>query len=41
MGLEVAAYVLGDSAVVYAGPARDLAADEVRVQELGGVSAQE
>src|SRR5215475_4398719 len=43
MSLEVAdhAYVLDDGAVVYSGPARDLAADEVRVQELAGVSAQE
>ncbi len=43
MSLEVAdhAYVLDDGAVVYAGPARDLAADEARVQELAGVSAQE
>jgi branched-chain amino acid transport system ATP-binding protein len=43
MSLEVAddAYVLDDGAVVYAGPARELAADEARVQELAGVSAQE
>jgi branched-chain amino acid transport system ATP-binding protein len=43
MSLEVAAdaYVLDDGAVVYAGPARDLAADEARVQTLAGVSAQE
>src|SRR5215468_6852104 len=43
MSLEVAdhAYVLDDGAVVYSGPARELAADEVRVQELAGVSAQE
>ncbi len=43
MSLEVAddAYVLDDGAVVYAGRARDLAADEARVQELAGVSAQE
>jgi branched-chain amino acid transport system ATP-binding protein len=43
MSLEVAddAYVLDDGAVIYAGPARDLAADEARVQELAGVSAQE
>ena len=43
MSLEIAddAYVLDDGAVVYAGPARDLAADEARVQELAGVSAQE
>jgi branched-chain amino acid transport system ATP-binding protein len=43
MSLEVAddAYVLDDGAVVYSGPARALAADEGRVQELAGVSAQE
>ena len=43
MSLEVAdnAYVLDDGAVVYSGPARELAADEARVQELAGVSAQE
>jgi branched-chain amino acid transport system ATP-binding protein len=43
MSLEVAddAYVLDDGAVVYAGPARDLAADETQVQKLAGVSAQE
>jgi branched-chain amino acid transport system ATP-binding protein len=43
MSLEVAdhAYVLDDGAVVYTGPARELAADEARVQELAGVSAQE
>jgi branched-chain amino acid transport system ATP-binding protein len=43
MSLEVAdfAYVLDDGAVVYAGLARALAADEARVQALAGVSAQE
>jgi branched-chain amino acid transport system ATP-binding protein len=43
MSLEVAdyAYVLDDGAVVYSGPARELAADEARVQALAGVSAQE
>jgi branched-chain amino acid transport system ATP-binding protein len=43
MSLEVAdhAYVLDDGAVVYSGPAGELAADEARVQELAGVSAQE
>ena len=43
MSLEVAdyAYVLDDGAVVYSGPAPELAADEARVQELAGVSAQE
>ena len=34
MSLEIAdfAYVLDDGSVVYAGPARELAADEARVQ---------
>jgi branched-chain amino acid transport system ATP-binding protein len=43
MSLEIAddAYVLDDGAVVYAGPARELAADEERVQALAGVSAEE
>jgi branched-chain amino acid transport system ATP-binding protein len=43
MSLEIAdyAYVLDDGAVVYSGPARELAADEERVQALAGVSAQE
>ncbi len=43
MSLEVAdhAYVLDDGVVVYSGPAAELAADEARVQELAGVSAQE
>jgi branched-chain amino acid transport system ATP-binding protein len=43
LSLEVAddAYVLDDGVVVYAGRARELAADEARVQELAGVSAQE
>jgi branched-chain amino acid transport system ATP-binding protein len=43
MSLEIAdhAYVLDDGAVVYSGSARELAADEARVQELAGVSAQE
>jgi branched-chain amino acid transport system ATP-binding protein len=43
MSLEVAdhAYVLDDGAVVYSGPASELAADEARVQALAGVSAQE
>src|SRR6202050_3146887 len=37
MSLEVAdhAYVLDDGHVVYSGPARELAADEARVQSLG------
>jgi branched-chain amino acid transport system ATP-binding protein len=43
MSLEVAdhAYVLDDGHVVYSGPARDLAADEARVQSLAGASAEE
>ena len=43
MSLEVAdhAYVLDDGRVVYSGPARELAADEARVQSLAGASAEE
>ncbi len=43
MSLEVArhAYVLDDGAVVYSGSARELAADEARVQSLAGASAEE
>jgi branched-chain amino acid transport system ATP-binding protein len=43
MSLEVAdhAYVLDDGHVVYSGPARELAADEARVQALAGASAEE
>ena len=43
MGLEIAdrAYVLDNGQVVYSGPARELAADEVRVQSLAGASAEE
>jgi branched-chain amino acid transport system ATP-binding protein len=43
MSLEVAdhAYVLDDGQVVYSGPARELAADEARVQSLAGASAEE
>lgn len=43
MSLAIAdyAYVLDDGAVVYAGPAQELAADEERVQALAGASAQE
>jgi len=43
MSLEIAddAYVLDDGAVVYSGPARELAADEARVQALAGASAEE
>jgi branched-chain amino acid transport system ATP-binding protein len=43
MSLEVVdhAYVLDDGHVVYSGPARELAADEARVQSLAGASAEE
>lgn len=43
MSLEVAdhAYVLDDGHVVYSGQARELAADEARVQSLAGASAEE
>jgi branched-chain amino acid transport system ATP-binding protein len=43
MSLDVAdhAYVLDDGHVVYSGAARDLAADEARVQSLAGASAEE
>jgi branched-chain amino acid transport system ATP-binding protein len=43
MSLEVAdyAYVLDDGAIVYEGPARELADDETRVQALAGASAEE
>ena len=42
MGLEIAdnAYVLDDGNVVYAGTAAELRADEARVQELAGASAE-
>ena len=42
MSLEIAddAYVLDDGAVVYAGPAAELRADEARVQELAGATAE-
>jgi branched-chain amino acid transport system ATP-binding protein len=42
MSLEIAdfAYVLDDGNVVYAGPAAELRADEARVQELAGASAE-
>ena len=42
MSLEIAdhAYVLDDGAIVYSGPARELAADEARVQALAGASAE-
>jgi len=43
MSLEIAtrAYVLDDGGVVYAGSAKELAADEARVQALAGASAEE
>jgi len=43
MSLEIAdfAYVLDDGKVVYSGSARELAADEARVQTLAGASAEE
>jgi branched-chain amino acid transport system ATP-binding protein len=43
MSLEIAddAYVLDDGAIVFSGPARELAADEARVQALAGASAEE
>jgi branched-chain amino acid transport system ATP-binding protein len=42
MSLEIAdqAYVLDDGVVVYSGPAAELRADEARVQELAGASAE-
>ena len=43
MSLEIAdhAYVLDDGHVVYSGPARELAADQARVESLAGASAEE
>jgi len=43
MSLSIAdhAYVLDDGAIVYSGPAKELAADEERVQALAGASAEE
>jgi branched-chain amino acid transport system ATP-binding protein len=43
MSLEIAdhAYVLDNGAIVYSGPARELAADKARVQALAGASAEE
>ena len=43
MSLEIAdhAYVLDDGAIVYSGPAKELAADEQRMQALAGASAEE
>jgi branched-chain amino acid transport system ATP-binding protein len=42
MSLEIAdkAYVLDDGTVVYDGPAAELRADDARVQELAGASAE-
>jgi branched-chain amino acid transport system ATP-binding protein len=42
MSLEIAdhAYVLDDGHIVYSGPARELAADDARVQALAGASAE-
>lgn len=43
MSLDIAdyAYVLDDGEVVYSGPAKELAADEARVQSLAGASAED
>jgi branched-chain amino acid transport system ATP-binding protein len=43
MSLDIAddAYVLDDGAIVYSGSARELAADEARVEALAGASASE
>jgi branched-chain amino acid transport system ATP-binding protein len=43
MSLEIAdyAYVLDNGSIVYSGTARELAADEARVQSLAGASAEE
>ncbi|HZB92389.1 MAG TPA: ABC transporter ATP-binding protein [Stellaceae bacterium] len=43
MSLAIAdhAYVLDNGAIVYSGPAKELAADEERVQALAGASAEE
>jgi branched-chain amino acid transport system ATP-binding protein len=43
MGLEIAddAYVLDDGHIVFSGPAKELAADEARIQALAGASAEE
>jgi branched-chain amino acid transport system ATP-binding protein len=43
MSLDIAdhAYVLDDGAIVYSGPAKELAADEARVKAMAGASAEE
>jgi branched-chain amino acid transport system ATP-binding protein len=43
LSLEIAdhAYVLDDGSIVYSGAARELAADEARVQALAGASAEQ
>jgi len=43
LGLEIAddAYVLENGQMVFSGPARELAADEARIQALAGASAEE
>ena len=43
MGLEIAddAYVLDDGKMVWSGPARELAADEARIQSLAGATAEQ
>ena len=43
MSLEIAddAYVLDDGSIAYSGSARELAADELRVQALAGATAEE
>jgi len=42
MSLQIAdrAYVLDDGSVVYAGPAKELASDQARVENLAGASAE-
>jgi branched-chain amino acid transport system ATP-binding protein len=42
MSLQVAdrAYVLNDGSIVYSGPAKELAADQARVENLAGASAE-
>jgi branched-chain amino acid transport system ATP-binding protein len=41
LGIADHAYVLDDGAVVWSGPARELAADEARVRSLTGATAEE